>query len=543
MRAMMRRVWLCLLAVCVCAWVGGALYGQESALIIPTADRQLFSGPLDAVALRDALLVSGGRDNSVRVWNANTGENRAVLAGHGGWVTRVAISPDGQTILSGSQDMTVRMWDVRNNSLRFQWTHHTQSVTGVAFSADGRLVASTALDGTIWLGDAQTGAQITVLTNYNSAAWGVAFSPDGRWLATGSEDGTIWLWGLADNGLVQLQGHTGAVTALAFNAAGTRLVSGSWDKTARVWQLSDNSSTELRGHDGPVTGVGFSGDAIITAGLDGAARVWRGDSALPAAVLQGDGSALGGLALSGDGARLVTAGIDGVLDVWEINARVWPLVEAGIQPTAAPTSGAQYVSLVAPPASDPQVLAAQLPVFTPPPTAIRPTRAPSTAAPRPTLAAQGVAADGIAPTQPPRGGTTLELPTVNIYAPIKTFYLDGVSWAIDPWEPAVGHLQGTAWVETAGNIALGGHSEYPDGRAGVFKGLYGLSIGDPIVLTVNGVTYRYTVNEIRSVSYDDISVVYPSTDRRLTLITCDIPSYDASTNFYSERLVVIATGA
>jgi LPXTG-site transpeptidase (sortase) family protein len=101
-------------------------------------------------------------------------------------------------------------------------------------------------------------------------------------------------------------------------------------------------------------------------------------------------------------------------------------------------------------------------------------------------------------------------------------------------------LQGTAWVDVPGNIALGGHSEYPDGTPGIFNGLYGVNIGDPIYLNVNGSQRRYIVTEKRSVRFDDLSVVYPTTSERLTLITCDIPSYDAGTSFYWERLVVVA---
>src|SRR5690606_11959178 len=102
-------------------------------------------------------------------------------------------------------------------------------------------------------------------------------------------------------------------------------------------------------------------------------------------------------------------------------------------------------------------------------------------------------------------------PTANIYSPVKTFYLDGVSWAIDAWEPQVGHLQGTAWLGSPGNIALGGHSRLPDGRPGIFAGLYGVKIGDPVFLGDR----RYVVSEILEVNYQDLRVVYPTTSERL----------------------------
>jgi sortase (surface protein transpeptidase) len=53
-------------------------------------------------------------------------------------------------------------------------------------------------------------------------------------------------------------------------------------------------------------------------------------------------------------------------------------------------------------------------------------------------------------------------------------------------------------------------------------------------------TYTYVVVDVRVVAYNDLSVIYPTTHSRLTLITCDIPSFEAQSNFYAERLVVIA---
>ncbi|MEL6528289.1 MAG: sortase, partial [Chloroflexota bacterium] len=53
-------------------------------------------------------------------------------------------------------------------------------------------------------------------------------------------------------------------------------------------------------------------------------------------------------------------------------------------------------------------------------------------------------------------------------------------------------------------------------------------------------TRRYIVINVRSVDYTDVSVVFPTTFNRLTLITCDIPSYVAEQNIYYERLVIVA---
>ena len=57
------------------------------------------------------LIVSGGIDYAVRLWDATTGQQIGPqLIGHKGLVTSVGFSPDGTRIASGSTDGTVRLW-------------------------------------------------------------------------------------------------------------------------------------------------------------------------------------------------------------------------------------------------------------------------------------------------------------------------------------------------------------------------------------------------------------------------------------------------
>jgi WD40 repeat protein len=56
-------------------------------------------------------LVTASNDDTVRIWNADTGQPIGPpLTGHTEAVSSVAFSPDGQRIVSGSHDNTVRMW-------------------------------------------------------------------------------------------------------------------------------------------------------------------------------------------------------------------------------------------------------------------------------------------------------------------------------------------------------------------------------------------------------------------------------------------------
>ncbi|MEG4417050.1 serine/threonine protein kinase [Microcoleus sp. LAD1_D5] len=66
----------------------------------------------ESVAIsRDGLtLASGCDDNTINIWNLQTGELLSTLKGHSGTVYSVAIAPSGNLLASGSADQTIKIW-------------------------------------------------------------------------------------------------------------------------------------------------------------------------------------------------------------------------------------------------------------------------------------------------------------------------------------------------------------------------------------------------------------------------------------------------
>ncbi|MFH1720374.1 MAG: class D sortase [Patescibacteria group bacterium] len=100
------------------------------------------------------------------------------------------------------------------------------------------------------------------------------------------------------------------------------------------------------------------------------------------------------------------------------------------------------------------------------------------------------------------------------------------------------HFPGTAMPGEHGNIALTGHSSYFPWDPGRFKDvfvlLHDVEIGDNVLLYHKQTKYIYEVYEKEIVSPDEIDVLEPTADDRLTLITCSPVGTDIS------RLVVTA---
>src|SRR5882762_5170384 len=87
-------------------------------------------------------LVSGSDDDTVRLWNMQTGAVLRVMKGHHGKVISVAYSPDGTFVASGSWDNTVRIWNAATGLQVGEYTGHSRWVLCVAFSADGLHIMS-----------------------------------------------------------------------------------------------------------------------------------------------------------------------------------------------------------------------------------------------------------------------------------------------------------------------------------------------------------------------------------------------------------------
>jgi WD40 repeat protein len=117
---------------------------------------------------------------------------RASLVGHPGQVVYLAISRNGDRLATGGYiESGTTLWNVETGE-------RIAAVAGTApqFSPDGRVLL-TITKKTVALWDAVTGAPKGPLTGHDGAITSVSFSRDGTKLATGSEDGTVKVWDLA----------------------------------------------------------------------------------------------------------------------------------------------------------------------------------------------------------------------------------------------------------------------------------------------------------------------------------------------------------
>jgi len=206
------------------------------------------------------LIASASGDETVKVWDAKTGNELFTLHGHKGAVRAIAFSPDSLRLASAGEDGSIRIWDVDSHRELARVDGRHGIVHGLAFTSNGTL-ASAGEDGhvRIWSEDLQT--ELLNLGGHTGAVRCLAVAADGNLLASGGDDQLIKLHNtLTGEEVRDLIGRTGAVNSVCFGPQG-RLVSASADGSIRVWNTHTGQSLiTLPGHDGPASSVAFSSD-------------------------------------------------------------------------------------------------------------------------------------------------------------------------------------------------------------------------------------------------------------------------------------------
>ncbi|MFO0847282.1 MAG: protein kinase [Gemmataceae bacterium] len=138
-------------------------------------------------------LLTGGRKNGVIVWDLPAGTERTRFD-PGSDVFRLAVSPDGQTVVVGCE-AEASAWLVRDPTRPVRVWPHPARVEGVAVSPDGRLAATGDHAGNVRVWELATGEPFARFRHPDQVRL-LRFTPDGRGLVVGGRDGTSALWEL-----------------------------------------------------------------------------------------------------------------------------------------------------------------------------------------------------------------------------------------------------------------------------------------------------------------------------------------------------------
>ncbi|MEL6222686.1 MAG: serine/threonine-protein kinase [Cyanobacteria bacterium J06627_8] len=245
------------------------------------------------------------------------------INGHSSWVTDVAMSPVTNTFATSSLDDSVKLWNLQTGELMLTLNGHDKGVNTVAFSPDGKLLLSASDDRKVIVWNAFSGQMIRTLTGHMRDVTALAISPNGQFLMTGGEDRSIRVWQLATGKLLKTPfGVMSMVKALCTTPDGQLFVSAGLDKTVRLWSMQTaERMMELSGHAGSIHTLAVTPDSqlLISAGKDRTIRLWKLPDGTPVKTLNGHDRDVNSVAVMPDGRFLLSASSDKTIRIWDLS--------------------------------------------------------------------------------------------------------------------------------------------------------------------------------------------------------------------------------
>jgi len=192
---------------------------------------------------RDGALLFSADSDTIRIWNAHSGQEEKRFVFGNALFMAVSFSDDGRFALVSGDDLVVRLFDTRLAKVVQVFEAHTADVAGVAMGPDLRWCLTGSLDMTCCLWDVPSGGLLHRLSGFNAAIGSVAFSPSGNFAVVAGDRRDAWVWDLrTSRPACALDGNTLGVATALFSSNGKLVLAGGYDGSVRLWEIGSTDA-------------------------------------------------------------------------------------------------------------------------------------------------------------------------------------------------------------------------------------------------------------------------------------------------------------
>lgn len=217
------------------------------------------------------ILASGADDNTVRLWNCESGALLQALSGYSDWVTWVSWSPDGKLLASASGDSTIRIHDVQSGKIVTEFHGHKDWANCVSWNSSGTLIASCGFerDKTVRIWNVTSGSQELSFTGHEDRVNSVDFGPDDLVLS-GAEDKTMRIFEAKSGRSLRVITEKNPVKSVAWSPDGKVIAAASGPLVTLYNSVSGDRIKLLEGHRRWVLCVAWKHDSkqLVTSSED-----------------------------------------------------------------------------------------------------------------------------------------------------------------------------------------------------------------------------------------------------------------------------------
>jgi len=246
----------------VLIFCSGLLFAQNPELVVQKGHG--FKITCFAFSPDGKFIVSGSMDNTLKLWDIQTGKEIRTLTGHKGIINSVTFSENGKFILSTSSDRTVKQWDFETGIEIRTFSGHTERVLNAIYYSDDSEIISGSDDNVIKFWDIKSGKEIKTIEGRKTYIESIDFSKDGKYALSGSKDNKIRYVDLSSGEIVKnFQGKFMVLGFLSFSKDGKMALSGDGVDMV-LWNIEKQQELRnFKGHNNTVNYVSFSNDGKL----------------------------------------------------------------------------------------------------------------------------------------------------------------------------------------------------------------------------------------------------------------------------------------
>lgn len=147
-----------------------------------------------SMAPNDSLFATASYDKTCKLWDVETGESKATLAGHKRGLWDVSFCQYDKLLATSSGDKTIKIWNLDTFSCVKTLEGHTNAVQRCAFMNKQKQLVSSGADGLIKIWDCSTGECLKTLDGHGNRIWAMNVRDDGDLIISADADGVFQFW-------------------------------------------------------------------------------------------------------------------------------------------------------------------------------------------------------------------------------------------------------------------------------------------------------------------------------------------------------------
>ena len=251
--------------------------------------------------------------------------NLALLTGHTKTILTASFSPDSSKIASISYDATVRIWNAQTGEEQLLLDGKPTGFNSVAFSPDSKYAVIVDF-GTANIVNIETGELVSAIEGTSLCTQSAVFMRDGKRLLTQCVGGLLQIWDIASGReVMKFKGDVNEyIRQLVISPDETRLFIEYSNDTAILWDVVSGKRITQLSQTGAISAASFSADSsrLITGGADSMARLYLAASGKILLTFDVDESdketqTISWVSFSTDDRYILTTGYDGITRSWD----------------------------------------------------------------------------------------------------------------------------------------------------------------------------------------------------------------------------------